>query len=68
MTLHISYLILSKKCANREMSQYSNNYFHMTILSQNYGTGVETTRVSIIPDGNYTSQDLIDKINHGVGC
>ena len=50
------------------MSQYSNNYFHMTILSRNYGTGVETTRVSIIPDGDYTSQDLIDKINHGVGC
>lgn len=44
-------------------SQYCNNYFHMSIFFQNDGKGVETRRVFVVPDGNYTACGLIEKIN-----
>ena len=44
-------------------SQYCNNYFHMSVFWNNDGKDVETSRVFVIPDGNYSSRGLIDKIN-----
>lgn len=46
--------------------QYCNNYFHISIFFKNDGSGVESSRVFVIPDGNYTSEGLISKINEVV--
>jgi hypothetical protein len=43
---------------------YGNNFFFMQVFQMINGVGYEGDRTLIIPDGNYTAQGLIDKINN----
>jgi hypothetical protein len=44
-------------------ASYGNNYFVMQIFQKINGVGYEADRILIIPDGNYTAEGLINKIN-----
>jgi len=43
--------------------KYGNNYFVMQVFQLIDGVGYEADRIIVLPDGNYTSQGLVDKIN-----
>jgi hypothetical protein len=45
-------------------ASYGNNYFFMQIFTKVNGIGTEFKRVVVVPDGNYTSQGLIEEINN----
>lgn len=45
-------------------NSYGNNFFYMQVFQFINEVGCEADRVIIIPDGNYTAQGLIDKINN----
>ena len=42
---------------------YGNNFLIMQVFQMIDGIGYDTSRIIVIPDGNYTAQGLIDKIN-----
>lgn len=42
---------------------YGNNYFVMQVFQMVDGIGYESDRIIVIPDGNYSAQALIQKIN-----
>jgi hypothetical protein len=42
---------------------YGNNYFVMQVFEKIEGIGYESSRIIVVPDGNYTPQGLIDEIN-----
>ena len=44
-------------------ASYGNNYFVMQIFQKVNGVGYEADRILVIPDGNYTAEGLIKKIN-----
>jgi len=44
-------------------SVYGNNFFVMQVFQLINNVGVESNRIIVIPDGNYSSQGLINKIN-----
>lgn len=44
-------------------SLYGNNFLIMQVFQMINGIGYDTSRIIIVPDGNYTAQGLIDKIN-----
>lgn len=44
-------------------ASYGNNYFVMQIFQKINGVGYEADRILVIPDGNYTAEGLINKIN-----
>jgi hypothetical protein len=43
---------------------YGNNFFFMQLFQKINGVGFESTRVIVVPDGNYTDEGLIDEINN----
>jgi hypothetical protein len=42
---------------------YGNNFLIMQVFQMIDGIGYDTSRIIVIPDGNYTAQGLIDQIN-----
>ena len=44
-------------------ASYGNNYFVMQVFQLINGVGYESDRIIVIPEGNYSAQGLIDKIN-----
>jgi hypothetical protein len=42
---------------------YGNNYFVMQVFQLINEVGYESSRIIVVPDGNYTANGLIDKIN-----
>jgi hypothetical protein len=45
-------------------ASYGNNFFFMQLFQKINGVGFESTRVLVIPDGNYSDEGLIDEINN----
>jgi len=44
-------------------ASYGNNFFIIQIFQMVNGIAYESDRIVVVPDGNYTAQGLIDKIN-----
>jgi hypothetical protein len=44
-------------------SEYGNNYFTIQVIQMRESEMYETVRTIVIPNGNYTSEELINKIN-----
>ena len=44
-------------------ASYGNNYFVVQLFQKIDGIGYEADRIIVIPDGNYTAQGLINKLN-----
>ena len=47
-------------------SSYGNNYCHISILVDTGSGLVESERMIVVPDGNYTAADLITELNNSV--
>jgi len=47
-------------------SSYGNNYCHISILVDTGSGLVESERMIVVPDGNYTAADLITELNNSI--